>query len=368
MEQVLEHFKQQVHSAAAGKTALRIHGDGSKDWYGQPLAGEPLDTRAYRGIVAYDPTELVITARCGTPLAEIEAALADQNQMLAFEPPHFGAGATGATIGGVFACGLSGPRRATAGALRDFALGAVLLDGRGEVLRFGGQVMKNVAGYDVSRLLAGSLGTLGLVLQVSLKVLPKPFAETTLRFELDQAQAIAQLNAWAGQPLPISASAWHDDVLILRLSGAQAAVSAAQIKLGGEQVPEADAEQFWTPLREQNISFFDDEDAGADAESAALWRLSVPSVSAPLLDKYVQLIEWGGAQRWLKTDSSTATAAIVRAAAFQAGGHATLFRGGDKSVGVFQPLAPAIDRIHRNLKTAFDPDAVFNPGRMFAHL
>ncbi|MDP3841890.1 MAG: glycolate oxidase subunit GlcE [Oxalobacteraceae bacterium] len=359
MEQVLQHFKQQVKSAAADKTALRIHGGGSKDWYGQALAGEPLDTRGYSGIVAYDPTELVITARCGTPLAEIEAALAAQNQMLAFEPPHFGAGAT---IGGVFASGLSGPRRPAAGAVRDFALGAVLLDGRGAVLRFGGQVMKNVAGYDVSRLLAGSMGTLGLILQVSLKVLPKPFAESTLRFALDQSQAITRLNAWAGQPLPISASAWHDGVLLLRLSGAQAAVSAAQHKLGGEQVP--DAEQFWTPLREQSNGFFE----CADQEQAALWRLSVPGASAPLLEKYAQLIEWGGAQRWLKTDSSAATAAAVRTAAFQAGGHATLFRGGDKALGVFQPLAPAIDRIHRNLKNAFDPDAIFNPGRMFGHL
>ncbi|NMM37588.1 MAG: glycolate oxidase subunit GlcE [Glaciimonas sp.] len=361
MEQVLKHFKQQVHRATADKTALRIHGGSSKDWYGQTLAGVPLDTRAYRGIIDYDPTELVITARCGTPLAEIEAALTAENQMLAFEPPYFG---VGATIGGVFASGLSGPRRPTAGALRDFALGAVLLDGHGEVLRFGGQVMKNVAGYDVSRLLAGSMGTLGLILQVSLKVLPKPFAEITLRFTLDQAQAIAQLNAWAGQPLPISASAWHDGVLILRLSGAPAAVSAAQSKLGGEAVPDQDAEQFWTPLREQSNGFF----VCDGPEQAALWRLSVPGTSAPLLKKYAQLIEWGGAQRWLKTDSSPATTAIVRAAAFQAGGHATLFRGGDKSVGVFQPLAPAIDRVHRNLKNAFDPDAIFNPGRMFAHL
>lgn len=361
MEQVLQHFKQQVHSAAASKTALRIHGGGTKDWYGQALAGVPLDTRAYSGIIAYDPTELVITARCGTPLAEIEAVLAAQNQMLAFEPPYFGAGAT---IGGVFASGLSGPRRATAGAVRDFALGAVLLDGRGEVLRFGGQVMKNVAGYDVSRLLAGSMGTLGLILQVSLKVLPKAFAETTLRFALDQAQAIAQLNSWAGQPLPISASAWHDGTLILRLSGAQAAVSAAQIKLGGEHVPDQDSGRFWTALREHGDAFFDD----TDSEQSALWRLSVPSVTAPLLDDYAQLIEWGGAQRWLKTDSSANTVAAVRAIAAQAGGHATLFRGGNKAAGVFQPLAPAIDRIHRNLKNTFDPDAIFNPGRMFGHL
>lgn len=363
MEQVLQHFKQQVQDAAAGETALRIHGGGSKDWYGQVLTGQPLDTRAYRGIVAYDPTELVITARCGTPLAEIEAALAAENQILAFEPPHFG---SGATIGGAFASGLSGPRRATAGALRDFALGVVLLDGRGEVLRFGGQVMKNVAGYDVSRLLAGSMGTLGLILQVSLKVLPKPFAETTLRFAMHQAQALEKLNGWAGQPLPISASAWHDDVLLLRLSGAQAAVSTAQIRLGGEQVP--DAEQFWTPLREQSNGFFDLAVLDTDPKQAALWRLSVPSVTAPLLEQYRPLLEWGGAQRWLKTDSSAATALIVRAAAAQAGGHATLFRGGDKSVGVFQPLAPAIDKIHRNLKNSFDPDAIFNPGRMFGHL
>lgn len=362
MEQVLQHFKQQVQNAAAGKTALRIRGGGSKDWYGQALTGQPLDTRAYRGIIAYDPTELVITARCGTPLAEIEAVLAAENQMLAFEPPHFGSGATGATIGGAFASGLSGPRRATAGALRDFALGAVLLDGRGEVLRFGGQVMKNVAGYDVSRLLAGSMGTLGLILQVSLKVLPKPFAEATLRFAMNQAQAIEKLNGWAGQPLPISASAWHDGMLTLRLSGARAAVSAAQQKLGGEPLP--DAERFWIALREQSADFFADTGSG----QVALWRLSVPSVSPPLLEEYRPLIEWGGAQRWLKTDASAGTAAAIRAAAAQAGGHATLFRGGDKSVGVFQPLAPAIDKIHRNLKNAFDPDAIFNPGRMFGHL
>ncbi|WP_025917483.1 glycolate oxidase subunit GlcE [Herminiimonas sp. CN] len=365
MEHVLQHFIQQVQDAASGKTALRIRGGGSKDWYGQAVAGAVLDTRAYSGILGYDPTELVITARCGTPLAEIEAALAAENQMLAFEPPHFG---PGATIGGVFASGLSGPRRAAAGAVRDFALGAVLLDGRGEVLRFGGQVMKNVAGYDVSRLLAGSMGTLGLILQVSLKVLPQPFAETTLRFGLDQAQAIARLNAWAGQPLPISASAWHDGVLTLRLSGARAAVSAAQHKLGGEPVADKDAERFWNALREQSADFFADTDSGVDQKQAALWRLSVPGVSPPLLEDYGQLIEWGGAQRWLKTDASASTAATVRAAAVRAGGHATLFRGGDKALGVFQPLAPAIDQIHRNLKSAFDPDAIFNPGRMFGHL
>lgn len=350
MEQALQQFRDRIAAAGADNTALRIRGGGTKDWYGQALQGELLDTRAYSGIVAYDPTELVITARCGTPLAEIEAALAQQNQMLAFEPPHFG---EGATIGGVVACGLSGPRRQAVGAVRDFVLGTTLMDGKGEVLHFGGQVMKNVAGYDVSRLLTGSLGTLGLILEVSLKVLPTPFAETTLRFSIGEADAIQRLNQWGGQPLPISASAWHDGVLTVRLSGAQAAVAAAQKKMEGQEVPQADG--FWNALREQRSAFFD-ADAG-------LWRLSVPSVTEPLALHGEQLIEWGGAQRWLKT---TADAATIRAAAERAGGHATLFRGGDKRVGVFQPLAPAVAAIHRHLKTAFDPAGIFNRGRMYA--
>lgn len=349
MEQVLQEFKARIAEAAAAKAPLRIRGGGSKDWYGQALQGEVFDTRAYRGIVAYDPTELVITARCGTPLAEIEAELAERNQMLAFEPPHFG---PDSTIGGVAASGLSGPRRQAVGAVRDFVLGVTLMAGRGDVLRFGGQVMKNVAGYDVSRMLTGSLGTLGLILEVSLKVLPKPFFETTLRLSMGEAQAIEQLNRWGGQPLPISASAWHDGVLAVRLSGAQAAVKAAVEKIGGEQV--ADAAPLWAALRDQTDGFF----AGS---SANLWRLSVPSVTPPLGLKGEQLIEWGGAQRWLKTD---AAATVVRRAAEQAGGHATLYRG-DKSAGVFHPLAPAIAAIHRHLKNAFDPSAIFNRGRMY---
>jgi glycolate oxidase FAD binding subunit len=253
------------------------------------------------------------------------------------------------------AAGLSGPRRASAGALRDFVLGVVLMDGAGQTLRFGGQVMKNVAGYDVSRMLAGSLGTLGLILEVSLKVLPKPFAERTLRFSMTQEQAIRSLNLWGGQPLPLSASAWEDGILTLRLAGAQAAVDAAEAKLGGARMEQAEA--FWADIREQRAGFF--------ADAASLWRLSVPSVAPPLALPGEQLIEWGGAQRWLKTDADAAT---IRAAAERAGGHACLFRGGDKSVGVFHPLAPALGRIHRNLKAAFDPAGVFNPGRMIPDL
>ena len=352
MEQVLEQFRERVVAATMNKTPLRIRGGGSKDWYGQALQGEILDTREYSGILAYEPTELVIVARSGTPLAEIEAALDARNQMLAFEPPHFG---PQSTIGGVVAAGLSGPRRQAVGAVRDFVLGVTLMDGKGDVLRFGGQVMKNVAGYDVSRLLAGSLGVLGLMVDVSLKVLPKPFYETTLRFELSQKEAIERLNTWGGQPLPLSASAWHGGVLIVRLSGAEAAVKAAVQKMGGEE--ETQAGVFWEGLRNHSNEFF-----AATSGPTSLWRLSVPSVTPPLDLEGEQLVEWGGAQRWLR---SGADAATIRAVTEKAGGHATLFRGGDKSAGVFHPLAPAIAAIHRNLKSTFDPSGIFNRGRMY---
>ncbi|OWW19702.1 glycolate oxidase subunit GlcE [Noviherbaspirillum denitrificans] len=351
MEQVLEQFREKIIAATASKTPLRIRGGGTKDWYGQSLQGEVLDTSAYTGIVAYEPTELVIVARAGTPLAEIEAALDAQNQMLAFEPPRFGAEST---IGGVVAAGLSGPRRQAVGAVRDFVLGATLVDGKGDVLRFGGQVMKNVAGYDVSRLLAGSLGTLGLIVDVSLKVLPKPFMETTLRFELGQKEAIERLNNWGGQPLPVSASAWHGGTLIVRLSGAVAAVKAAVQKMGGEE--DTQAADFWSELRDHGNAFL------AASDGPALWRLSVPSVAPPLDLEGDQLIEWGGAQRWIRT---SADAKKIRAVAEKAGGHATLFRAGETAAGVFHPLAPAVAAIHRNLKNAFDPSGIFNPGRMY---
>ncbi|OON64369.1 glycolate oxidase subunit GlcE [Massilia sp. KIM] len=353
--QSIEQFQERVRAASLEKRSLRIRGGGTKDWYGQRLEGEILDTRAYSGIVDYEPTELVITARCGTPLAEIEAALAERRQMLAFEPPHFG---EGATFGGMVAAGLSGPRRAASGALRDFVLGAKLLDGKGEVLSFGGQVMKNVAGYDVSRLLAGSLGTLGLLLEISVKVLPRPFAETTLRFRMGEAEAIRKLNEWGGQPLPIAASCWHDGVLALRLAGAQAAVEHAERTLGGERM--ADCGPFWASLREQRHPFF--------AGEGALWRLSVPSTTGPIALGGAQLIEWGGAQRWLRAGADAAEAEAeaetIRRAVAACGGHATLFRGGDKRVGVFHPVAPAVARIQARLKDAFDPSHIFNPGRM----
>lgn len=347
---MIEQFREQVLAAAANKTALRIRGGGTKDFYGQRLDGAILDTRGHSGIVDYEPTELVITARCGTPLAEIEAVLAERNQMLAFEPPHFG---EGATIGGAIAAGLSGPRRANSGAVRDFVLGAKVMDGKGEVLSFGGQVMKNVAGYDVSRMMAGSMGTLALLLEVSVKVLPRAFRETTLRFAVSEIDALRMLNEWGGQPLPISASCWHQGELTVRLSGAQAAVDAAVRSLGGEELPDAGA--FWASLREQRHAFF-----GGDAP---LWRLSVPSTTPAMLLGGEQLVEWGGAQRWLRAPSDAAR--DIRGTVASSGGHATLFRGGDKSVGVFHPLPTAVAKINERMKAAFDPSHVFNPGRMY---
>jgi glycolate oxidase FAD binding subunit len=350
MDQVLQQFRDRIMSATRSGTALRIRGNGTKDWYGQELNGELLDTTAYSGIISYDPTELVITARAGTNLREIGKALAEKKQMLAFEPPRYDGMAT---IGGIVASGLSGPRRQAVGSVRDFVLGTVLMDGKGETLHFGGQVMKNVAGYDVSRLLTGSLGTLGLILEVSIKVLPRPFAQHSLQFAMSEQEALHQLNLWGGQPLPLSGSCWVDGNLYVRLSGAQAAVDAAIVKMGGADLPEAD--QFWDDVREQSHPFF-------AAPQQPLWRVSLPTVAPPLTLPGEQMIEWGGAQRWLKTN---ADAAAIRAAATAVGGHATLYKGGDKSAGVFQPLAPAVARIHRNLKQAFDPAGVFNPRRMY---
>lgn len=340
--------------AASSQTPLCIRGSGSKDFYGNPAQGEILDTRAYAGVVSYEPTELVITARSGTPLQEIETLLAERGQALAFEPPHFG---DAATLGGCVAAGLSGPRRAAVGALRDFVLGVKMLDGNANLLTFGGQVMKNVAGYDAARLLSGSLGTLGLLLEVSLKVLPRPVAEATLRLEAPQGKAIELMNYWAGQPLPITATSWHDDLLMLRLGGARAAVKAASQQLGGEAVAADAASKFWSDLREQRADPF--------AGDLPLWRLALPSVTPPLDLAGDQLIEWGGSLRWLKSGADDAE---IRRAAAMSGGHATLFRATPEQrhkAGVFQALAPALLELHRQLKRRFDPQGIFNRGRMY---
>jgi glycolate oxidase FAD binding subunit len=354
VQEILQDLSRLIREAAKQKRPLCIRGGGTKDFYGGPVHGYKLNTGDYRGIVAYEPTELVITARAGTPLSEIEAALRDKGQMLAFEPPHFGAGAT---LGGCVAAGLSGPRRPYAGAVRDFVLGVRILDGKGDDLTFGGQVMKNVAGYDVSRLMAGSLGTLGVLLEVSLKVLPLPAFEATVLLKRREPEAITLMNEWAARPLPITATAYRDGDLRVRLSGARVAVEAAITKIGGEAMAPAQDGPFWAGIREQSGPYFGGEEP--------LWRLSVKSTTPPLELPGAQLIEWGGALRWLRSRADPKT---VRDAAARAGGHATLFRGGDKSRGVFHPLSPVLMKLHRNLKQAFDPAGVFNPGRLYPDL
>jgi len=338
-----------IRAAGAKRAPLRVRAGGTKDFYGGPLSGEALDVSRYSGIVAYEPKELVLTVKAGTPLAEVERVLDGERQMLAFEPPRFGAAST---IGGTIAAGFSGPRRPFAGSARDFVLGARIVNGKGEDLSFGGRVIKNVAGYDVSRLMAGALGTLGVMTEISFKVLPRPSMETTLSFQMDEAAATKQVNAWAGQPLPLSATAWLAGRLLVRLSGAPSAVSAARAKLGGDEA--SDLPGFWDALRDHRVEFFNNP--------RPLWRLCVPQTSAPIPTEHPQLVEWGGGQRWV---AGPIDAAAIRKAAQDAGGHVTLFRNGDKSVGVFHPLQPALMKIHRRLKDAFDPHGILNPGRMY---
>ncbi len=367
MDDALQGLVEQVQAARADQRVLDIRGGGSKAFYGGPVQGEVLDVRGLAGISSYEPSELVITARCGTPLAELEATLAERGQCLPFEPPRFGSAGTavdgapgGGTVGGMVAAGLAGPARVSVGGVRDYVLGAKLLNGRAELLSFGGTVMKNVAGYDVSRTLAGSMGVLGVICEVSLKVLPVLPATLTLRLEADQAAAIRRLNEWGGQPLPLNASAWWDGMLVLRLAGAAAAVRSAHEKIGGEVIEASLAATFWGGLRDHRDEFFVGAAKAVDS-GAALWRLSVPPTTAPLKLSGEQLLEWGGAQRWICT---TAPASVLRDAAHLAGGHAVLFRGHDKSAGAFAPQTPSMARLQRELQRAFDPDGLFNPGRL----
>lgn len=350
MNDAIELCREQIRAAVAARAPLRPRGGGSKDFLGRTPVGAALDTRGLSGVLAYEPAELVVTAGAGTPLAEVQALLAQHGQRLPFEPPHF---APGGTLGGAVATGLSGPGRLAAGALRDFMLGVKIIDGRADLLAFGGQVMKNVAGYDVSRLMAGSFGTLGLIVEVSLKVLPRPLAELSLRFELTADEALTRLNQWGGTPLPISASSWCDGVLSLRLSGAKAAVAAAASRLGGERLDADTADAWWAALRDHRAAFFGEGEA-------PLWRMSLPTTTPPMAGDW--LIEWGGGQRWQRSDAPPAQMQHLAAAA---GGHATLFRGGNRDDSVFQPLAAPLMAIQQRLKQAFDPAGIFSPGRIY---
>jgi glycolate oxidase FAD binding subunit len=345
---IASDLKARVDSAIADRTPLAIVAGGTKQFMGRMIQAEDLDVSAHRGVVSYEPSELVLTARAGTPLESVENTLAERRQMLPFEPPHFG---DGATLGGTVACGLSGPRRPYAGAIRDFVLGVTLINGKGEILRFGGEVMKNVAGYDVSRLVTGSLGTLGIMLDVSLKVLPIPAEDLTLAFEMDAAEAIQQVNRWAARPIPISAACHDGDRLRIRLSGTAGGVKTAAERIGGER---QDADGFWRDLREHRLEFF--------SSDAPLWRLSVPPTVPPLALPDQTLVDWGGALRWLKSEADSDS---IRSVVSTVGGHATLFRGGDRTGQIFHPLPAKLHEIHRRLKSAFDPERVFNPGRMY---
>jgi glycolate oxidase FAD binding subunit len=340
---------EQVNQALANATPLRIQGANTKAFLGRVTAGEILDTRSHRGIVSYDPTELVVTVRCGTPLAELAQVLDAAQQMLPCEPPSFG---DDATVGGMIACGLSGPRRPWSGSVRDFVLGTRVITGLGKHLRFGGEVMKNVAGYDLSRLMAGSYGVLGLVTEVSLKVLPKPRQALSISLQMNAENALLRLAEWGQQPLPISAACHDGERLHLRLEGGEGSVAAAHDRLGGELLDAA----YWADLNEQRLAFFD--------EDQPLWRVSVPNNTPRLSLPGRQLIDWGGAQRWLKSD---AEAKFIRQVVEEAGGHVTCYSHGLTDTP-FQPLPDALMRYHKNLKQQLDPQGIFNPGRLYAEL
>jgi glycolate oxidase FAD binding subunit len=350
MADLEQELAERVCQAGAERAPLCIRGGGSKAFYGRACAGPVLDVTGHAGVISHEPTELVITARAGTPLAEIEALLAARGQVLPFEPPHFG---PGATLGGMLAAGLSGPRRPWGGAVRDAVLGVKLIDGRGEVLRFGGQVMKNVAGYDVSRLMAGSLGTLGVILEASIKVLPRPTAEATLAFEADAEDAARRLIDWGRQALPLSGSLHHDGRLWLRLCGAEQGVAQARDMIGGEVADAA----IWTGTREQTLDFF--------ADPRPLWRIALPPAAPRLNLPGDELTEWCGALRWLASDLP---AERIRARAQALGGHATWFRNHDGNDAVFQALPTPLLALHRRVKHALDPLGLFNPGRMYPEI
>ena len=350
MSDISHELIERVRQASADGTKLKIIGGGSKDFMGRQSEGELLSLAEHSGIVSYEPIELVLTARAGTPLVDINAALAEHNQRLAFEPPLFDGQAT---LGGTLACHLSGPGRPWNGSIRDHVLGVRLINGRAEALRFGGQVMKNVAGYDASRMQAGAMGTLGVISEVSLKVMPKPAATITLKQEMNATQAIEEMNRLAGQSKPLTAACWFDNHLYLRLAGACSAVESTVNQWQGEVLEDGDT--LWTQLREQQSEYFSGE--------APLWRFSVNSNAGHLLPEESWQLDWGGSQRWLRGDFA---AKELEALAENAGGQVSLYRGGDRLQDVFHTQPQALRQLHQRLKHAFDPNGIFNPGRLYS--
>lgn len=354
---IADDLCEQVRSAYDAQTPLCIVAGNTRAFYGRAVEGKPLDISSHSGIVSYDPVELVVTVRAGTQLSALNAALAEQHQMLAFEPPAFG---VTSTIGGAVATGLSGPRRPWAGAARDFVLGTRIITQDGKLLRFGGEVMKNVAGYDLSRLMAGAQGTLGVLTDISFKVLPMPTASHSLCLEIGLEDALATLAELGRQPLPITAAAWHAGALFIRLEGGESSVKATKERLGGETlVPE-----FWQQLRDHQHPFFSLD------EEQALWRLSLPPHTAPLnleIPEEDWFYDWAGSQRWVKTNLK---ADALRSACQSAGGHATCFtpQALDSTDSPFTPLNPVVEKYHRNLKAQLDAHGIFNPGRLYKAL
>lgn len=341
----------QLSEAGRWGRALRLRGGDTRAWLGRPVYGEVMNLGAHRGLVDWQPSERVVTVRCGTPLVELERLLAGERQMLGFEPPRAG---LASTVGGAIATGLSGPRRPYAGAARDFVLGVECLDGRGQRLSFGGRVMKNVAGYDLPRLLCGAQGTLGILLEVSLRLLPQPEVEATVELACEPLPAIERMNRLAADSLPLSAATWHGGVLRLRLSGAESAVRAAARKLGGDCHEDS---AWWRGLRDQRLPFF--------REGRTLWRVSLPPAAPPLALDADELLDWGGAQRWLAGELEPS---LVWQRARALGGHASCWRCAEPLDGPFQPLEPGLHALHRALKQAFDPHRILNPGRLYRDL
>ncbi|WP_417331028.1 glycolate oxidase subunit GlcE [Halomonas cupida] len=354
----LANLAERLQQADRDGSAIRIEGGGTRYFTGRQVTGEVLSTRQHRGITSYDPVELIVSVRSGTLLQELEASLAEQGQMLPFEPPRLG---EQGTVGGMVASGLSGPRRPWAGAVRDFVLGMRVLDHQGREQRFGGEVMKNVAGYDLSRLMVGAQGSLGLITEVSLKVLPIAGTSRSLRLEMSRDQAMQKLSVWGRKPLPLSGATWHDGALHLRLEGGPGSVTDTAAMIGGDRLDD----RYWQQLRDWQLPLFSRESLHTDPRP--LWRLSLPAQTPPLplpeLEDAIQIDDWAGCQRWLRTDIDATT---LREACTRAGGHATCFTPGHTTP--FTPLASAVARYHRQLKQQLDPRGIFNPGRLYPDL
>jgi glycolate dehydrogenase FAD-binding subunit len=348
-----EQLASAVHDAIANREPLQICGGGSKaQWLGRSINAKPLNLASHCGIVDYQPSELVITARAGTKISDINALLSDQGQMLACESPSLH---NTATIGGTVASNISGPARPWGGSIRDAVLGMQIINGRAQQLNFGGQVMKNVAGYDVSRLQAGALGTLGVITEVSLKVVPQPETTRTLVFDMSASDAIEKMNQRSAESAPLTGACWVDDRMYLRLSGNGSAVSFTAQQWGGEECEES--AQPWHALQEMSHAFFEGDEA--------LWRLSLKStepLSSELPGDTPQLIDWGGAQRWLRGQLDFQALQKVASAG---GGHAVCFSGGNRGEEVRSSLDKAQEQIQLRLKHAFDPAGIFNPGRLY---